>query len=259
MLLAIDAGNTNIVFAVYRGSEQLQLWRFATDARRTADEYAALLTPLFQQAGLLFKGISDVVLCSVVPDATFHLAQLCRGYFSCEPLTVNHDSIDLPVRLARPQEAGADRLVNAVAVKAFYSFPAVVIDFGTATTFDVVDASGAFCGGVIAPGVNLSLAALHQAAAKLPKISFQRPQTVIGADTVSAMQSGVFWGYVSLIEGMIARIQSEMGVKPFIVTTGGLSTLFGNGLSGVDAVDPDLTLRGLVYIYETRRQNLKAA
>jgi len=254
MLLAIDAGNTNIVFAVYDGEKQKHVWRCQTNSGRTADEYGAWLFQLFTQENIQFAQITDAVLCSVVPDANFHLVQLCRKMFRCEPLVVSHETVDLKISLDKPAEVGADRLVNAVAVLAFYKAPAVVIDFGTATTFDVVDASGAYLGGVIAPGVNLSMSALHQAAAKLPKIGIKKTQSVIGTDTVSAMQSGVYWGYVSMIEGMLRRIETELGVKPLVLATGGLADLFGDTVPVIEKVDKDLTLKGLLHIYKSQNR-----
>lgn len=248
MLLAIDAGNTNIVFAAYKGTERVRGWRCVTGRFRTDAEYAAWL----RQEGLDFGGVEAAVLCSVVPDADPALIRLCERNFGAPPLLVTHENAGMETRLRHPERAGADRLVNAVAVKAFYKYPAVVVDFGTATTFDVVDSEGIFRGGIIAPGVNLSAQALHSATAKLPRIeNIEKPAAVIGADTVPAMQSGLYWGYVSMVEGLLARIGAEMGAKPFVIATGGLSGLFAESLPSVDAQDPDLTLRGLVYIYET--------
>lgn len=258
MLLAIDAGNTNIVFALYDGERQVNVWRCKTDSGRTADEYAAWLFQLFTQAEIRFGQVNEAILCSVVPDANFHLTQLCRNTFRCEPLLVSHETVDLRIKLDRPADIGADRLVNAVAVLAFYHAPAVVVDFGTATTFDVIDAEGCYIGGVIAPGVNLSMAALHQAAAKLPKIGIKKTQSVIGTDTVSAMQSGVYWGYVGMIEGTLARIETEMGVKPLVIATGGLADLFGDTVAAIEKVDKDLTLRGLLHVYKSNRKQIAA-
>jgi len=258
MLLTIDAGNTNIVFAVYEGERQLYHWRCETNARRTADEYAAWLYQLFGQAKLDFSAIHDAVLCSVVPDANPHLSALCRKSFGCEPLLISHELVDMKIALDKPAEIGADRLVNALAVTLFYSAPAVVIDFGTATTFDVVGPDGSYRGGVIAPGVNLSMSALHLAAAKLPKVEVARPAAVIGTDTVSAMQSGLYWGYAGLIEGTLARIEAELGVKPFVLATGGLADLFAGNIPAIEKVDKDLTLRGLLQIYLGRTKQQAA-
>lgn len=258
MILAIDAGNTNIVFAVYRGEEQAYSWRCKTDSGRTADEYAAWLFQLFTQAEISFEDITDAIISSVVPDANIHLVQLCERTFGCQPMIVSHENINLRIDLDKPGEVGADRLVNAVAVLNFYSAPAIVIDFGTATTFDVINGKGAYCGGVIAPGVNLSMQALHQAAAKLPKVGIRKTEKVIGDDTISAMQSGVYWGYVGMIEGTLKRIEAEMGEKPLIIATGGLADLFADTITAIDHVDKDLTLRGLLNIFLTNKQKMAA-
>jgi type III pantothenate kinase len=253
MLLAIDAGNTNIVFALSRDGRDLEhVWRCRTDAARAADEYTSLLHPLFHRAGIEFDAVKKVIIASVVPDADFNLLRLCRDVFGCEPFIVNSSNVPLSIALPRPQEAGADRLVNACAAIRDYGAPAIVIDFGTATTFDVVDSSGAFCGGVIAPGINLSLAALKQAAAKLPRIDVVRPARVIGTDTVSAMQAGIYWGYVDLVGGLLKRIADELGAKPRVIATGGLAPMFAEAIPAIEKVDPDLTLRGLLHIYSSR-------
>lgn len=254
MLLTIDAGNTNIVFAVYDGNRQAGVWRCRTESGRTADEYASWLFQLFAAAGLSFADITDAIACSVVPDANFHLRRLCEKAFGCGAVIIGQDPVDtgVPIDVDKPEDVGADRLVNAAAVLAFYRCPAVVVDFGTATTFDVVDGRGTYRGGVIAPGVNLSLDALHSAAARLPKIGIRKPPAVIGRDTVSAMQSGIYWGYTGLIEGTLKRITDELGEQPFIIATGGLASLFAEEISIIETVDPDLTLKGLL---EIRRKN----
>lgn len=254
MLIAIDAGNTNIVFALYDGQRVVQSWRCKTDAARTADEYASWLYPLFDAAGLRFDRIKSAIISSVVPDANFNLRRLCEKNFNCAVTMVKDDmkALGLTIKLPKPEEVGADRIVNAIAVKAHYTYPAIVVDFGTATTFDVVDDEGAYCGGVIAPGVNLSMNALHQAAAKLPRVGIMKPDSVIGRDTVGAMQSGIFWGYIGMIEGVIARISAEMGCAPFVIATGGLSGLFAQGTDIITTIDEDLTLKGLIHIHETK-------
>ncbi len=253
MLMAIDAGNTNVVVALYDGKKVLHSWRCKTDANRTADEYASWLYPLFDAAGLMFSKVTSAIISSVVPDANFNLLRLCEKNFSCPPVMVGRDvAPDLVIKLSKPEEVGADRIVNAVAVKTHYKFPAVVVDFGTATTFDVVDAEGAYCGGVIAPGVNLSMSALHQAAAKLPRINIKKPNNVIGKETVEAMQSGIYWGYVSMIEGMIRRMKEEIGRPVKVIATGGLAALFQRHADLFDRVEPELTLQGLARLYATR-------
>ena len=251
MLLAIDAGNTNVVFAVFDGETLVGSWRCATDARRTADEYAVWLKSLMQWGGFDPMRIDGAILGSVVPAATWNLTRLCRAHFGCEPLVVGAPGVSLgiAVRMDRPEEVGADRLVNAVAASQIYDGPFVVVDFGTATTFDVVDADGSYCGGVIAPGINLSMEALQRATAKLPRVDIVLPRKVIGTGTVSAMQSGIFWGYIGLIEGLVARIQSEFGHKMTVIGTGGLAPLFAEATPVIEHIDAELTLRGLRLIH----------
>lgn len=261
MLLAVEAGNTNVVFALYDGKEILHSWRCKTDGARTADEYASWLYPLFLQAGLSFKDVDDAIVSSVVPDANFNLLRLCEKYFERRPIMVGQDPIqlDIKVKIKKPEEMGADRLLHAMAVKRYYQYPAIVVDFGTSTTYDVIDENGDHCGGTISPGVNLSLAALRQAAAALPKIAIRKTDTVIGKDTVHAMQSGIYWGIISSVEGMIARISKEMNVKPYVLATGGLSPLFADSTDSIDQHDVDLTMKGLIAIYDHVRKNEKAA
>ena len=257
MLLAIEQGNTNTLFAVHDGTEWIAQWRTATEASRTADEYAVWLTQLLAMRGLALKDLDGCIVSSVVPQSIFNLRNLSRRYLEVEPLVIG-DNVDLgmPVRILKPKEAGADRLVNALGAHLKYPGDLIVIDSGTATTFDVIAADGAFEGGVIAPGVNLSLQALHEAAAMLPRIAIQRPDKVIGKDTVSNMQSGVFWGYIALIEGLVARIKSEWGKPMTVIGTGGVVSLFEGATDSIDAFDPDLTIRGLLEIWR-RNTHLK--
>jgi len=251
MLLAIDSGNTNIVFAVYDGDQVRGEWRASTDAERTADELGVWLTQLLSIEGMSRTDIKAAIIASVVPAMVFGLKTLCRRYFKCEPLVVGDEGVDLGIGifLDRPEEVGADRLVNAVAAHQRYPGPLIIIDFGTATTFDVVDKGGNYCGGAIAPGINLSLQALHMAAAKLPRVAIGRPRQVVGKATVPAMQSGIFWGYVGLIEGLVRRIKDEVGEEMLVVATGGLAPLFLEATPVIDRLDPDLTLRGLLTIH----------
>ena len=251
MLFAIDAGNTNIVFAVCEGDQVRAEWRAVTETTRTADEYAVLLSPLFQFEGLSFGEIDAAIIATVVPAALFDLRQFCRKYLKCEPLVVGDPNLDLgiAVNTDRPQSVGADRLVNAVAAHAKYKGPLIVVDFGTATTFDIVAANGDYEGGVIAPGANVSAEALHQAAAMLPRVAVARTQAVIGKDTVPAMQSGLYWGYLGLIEGLVARIKEEFGAPMTVIGTGGLANLFYKQTNVIDHLDPDLTVRGLILIH----------
>ena len=255
MLLAIDSGNTNIVFALYDGEEVKGEWRSSTDTNRTADEFGVWLVQVMQMQGIDRSQVHACIIASVVPAVVFALRMLSRRYFHCEALVVGEEGVDLGIQviLDRPEEVGADRLVNAVAAHKFYQGPAIVIDFGTATTFDVIDTVGNYCGGAIAPGINLSLEALHLAAAKLPRVAIGRPQTVIGKATVPAIRSGIYWGYVGLIEGLVKRIQEEFGSSMTVVATGGLAPLFTEATDVIQHLDPDLTLRGLLEIYRRNR------
>ena len=252
MLLAIDCGNTHIVAGVYDGDYRLCQWRAATVPSRTADEYAALLSQWLSLEGIGGSEVTHVIIATVVPGTQAELCDLALRTFGCEPLVVGERGAILGIELLldRPEDVGADRLVNAVAAHSVYGGPAVVLDFGTATTFDVVDRDGNYCGGVIAPGVHLGLEALHAATARLPRIAVKRPATAIGRDTVSAMQSGIYWGYVGLIEGITQRLLAEVEGKHKVVATGGLSHLFAGGTDAIDLVDPDLTLRGLLEIWK---------
>jgi type III pantothenate kinase len=246
MLLVIDAGNTNIVFAVHNGSEWLGTWRLATSSQRTSDEYGVWLESLLRRSGIEAVQIDAAVIGTVVPAALYHLRKLCREWFDVEPI-VARAALDwgFSIRVDNPDEVGADRLLNALAAHNHYRGPLVVVDFGTATTFDVVDQDGNYLGGVIAPGINLSIEALHQAAARLPRIGIGRPQAVIGKSTIPAMRSGIYWGYVGLIEGLLARIQGEYGEQLKAIATGGLAPLFAEGTPSLTTIDPDLTLDGL--------------
>ncbi|MEZ5813589.1 MAG: type III pantothenate kinase [Alphaproteobacteria bacterium] len=252
MLLAIDAGNTNTVFAVFAGERPGGSWRLRTEGRRSADEYAGFLHQVFALSGVDFKQIRAVIVSSVVPEADFHIADLCGKYLGVKPVFVSKDNVPVELKVERPGDVGADRLVNAVAVKAHYTAPAIVIDFGTATTFDVIDADGAYAGGVIAPGIDLSVEALHRAASKLPKISVEKPGKVIGGSTVQAMRSGIYYGYAGLIDGVVRGIRGEMGCKDVLVlATGGLAGLFAEGSDVIERVDRELTLKGLYEIYKS--------
>jgi type III pantothenate kinase len=246
MLLVIDAGNTNIVFAVHDGTEWRGTWRVATQSQRTSDEYGVWLEALIKRSGINVGNIDGAVIGTVVPAARYHLRKLCRDWFGVEPI-IAQAGLDwgFEIKVDNPSEVGADRLLNALAAHHHYRGPLVVIDFGTATTFDVVDHSGAYLGGAIAPGINLSIEALHQAAAQLPRIGIGRPQSVIGTSTIPAMRSGIYWGYVGLIEGLLARIETEFGEPLKAIATGGLAPLFAEGTLKFTTIDPDLTLDGL--------------
>lgn len=259
MLLAIEQGNTNTLFAVHDGERWIAQWRTATQSSRTADEYAVWLSQLLAMAGLALGAFDGCIISSVVPQSIFNLRNLARRYLHVEPLVIGENvELGIAVRIDKPSEAGADRLVNAIGAHIVYPGDLIVIDSGTATTFDVIAADGGMEGCAIAPGINLSMEALHQAAAKLPRVAIQRPpgNTAIGKDTVAAMQSGVFWGYIALIEGLVARIKAEWGKPMTVVGTGGVASLFHGATASIDHFDPDLTIRGMLEIY--RRNTAKA-
>lgn len=251
MLLVIDAGNTNVVVAVHDGTRWAGTWRIATEPQRTSDEYAVWLLTLLQVSGIDRRLVERAVIGTVVPAALYHLRHLVRDWFAVEPL-IARSMLDwgFEIKVDNPAEVGADRLLNSLAAHRAYRGPLVVIDFGTATTFDVVDQDGAYVGGVIAPGINLSLEALHKAAARLPRIGIGRPQAVIGRATVPAMQSGIYWGYVAMIEGLVARIRAEWDQPLKVVATGGLAPLLAEGTTVIETINPDLTLDGLRLLAE---------
>ncbi|MCA0200072.1 MAG: type III pantothenate kinase [Proteobacteria bacterium] len=254
MLLAIDCGNTNVVFAVYDGDTLLGQWRAATKTDRTSDEYGIWLTQLVERDGIKITAIKHAIVASVVPSKNFDLKRLCQKYFGVEPKFIGDANVDLgpAPKVDNPKEVGADRVINAVAAHATYGGPLIVIDFGTATTFDVVDMSGAYCGGCISPGINLSMEALHMATALLPRLQVRNPgqAPVVGTNTVAQMNAGVFWGYIGLIEGLVARIQAERGGNHKVVATGGLAPLFAEATKVIEHIDADLTLRGLVAVHK---------
>jgi type III pantothenate kinase len=259
MLLAIEQGNTNTLFAVHDGERWTAQWRAATHSSRTADEYAVWLSQLLAMAGLQLGVFDGCIISSVVPQSIFNLRNLARRYLHVEPLVIGENvDLGIEVRIDKPSEAGADRLVNAIGAHIVYPGDLIIIDSGTATTFDVIAADGAMEGCAIAPGINLSMEALHTAAAKLPRVAIQRPpgNTAIGKDTVAAMQSGVFWGYIALIEGLCARIKAEWGKPMTVIGTGGVASLFHGATASIDHFDPDLTIRGMLEIY--RRNTAKA-
>jgi type III pantothenate kinase len=259
MLLAIEQGNTNTLFAVHDGETWIAQWRTATHSNRTADEYAVWLSQLLGMAGLQLGVFTGCIVSSVVPQSIFNLRNLARRYLHVEPLVIGENvDLGIAVRIEKPSEAGADRLVNAVGAHIVYPGDLIIIDSGTATTFDVVAADGGMEGCAIAPGINLSMEALHQAAAKLPRIAIQRPpgNTAIGKDTVAAMQSGVYWGYIAMIEGLVARIKAEWEKPMTVIGTGGVASLFHGATGAIDHFDHDLTIRGMLEIY--RRNSAKA-
>ena len=251
MLLAIDVGNTNTKFAVHDGKSWRGQWRASTDPRRTADEYAPWLSQILALAGLGFSDVSACIVSTVVPQALFNLRNLSRRYIGTEPMVIGEDGLKLgiEVRIDKPSEAGADRLVNAVGAFVEYGGPSIVIDSGTATTFDIVAGDGAFEGGIILPGINLSLQALHDAAARLPRVEIRDPGRVIGKDTVSAMQSGIYLGSIEMIEGLCRRIKAEYGKPMKTIATGGVASLFEGAFPSIDHFDQDLTSRGLLEVF----------
>ena len=252
MLLAVDVGNTNVVFAVIDGRDIRARWRIATDPRRTGDEYAVWLVQLLALEGMSRDQIDAMIVSTVVPRARHNIEVLGKKYFGIAPTFVGEGEggWGIEIDVDDPRSLGADRAVNAIAAHAVYDGDLIVVDFGTATTFDVVDFNGAYKGGIIAPGINLSLEALVANAAKLPRIAIDVPRvkSVTGRNTEDQMQIGVFWGYVAMMEGLIARLKDEIGRPTKVVATGGLALLFDKHTEIFDHVDPDLTLTGLAII-----------
>ncbi len=252
MLLAIDVGNTNLVFALVDDGEIKTRWRIATDPRRTGDEYAVWLHQLLELEGFSKGDVTQVIVGTVVPRALHNLDVLSQKYFGVAPLIAGQGDAGWPMALdvPDPSSVGADRALNALAAHSRHEGDLIVIDFGTATTFDVVDYDGAYKGGVIAPGINLSLDALVSAAAKLPRIAIAAPQdeSVIGTTTESQMLIGVYWGYVSMIEGITKRMKAEIGRPTKVIATGGLAILFDEHTDAFDAIEPDLTIQGLAML-----------
>src|SRR5215813_8184941 len=256
MLLAINANNTNVKFAVYDGGRALGDWRIRTDSGRTADEYVVWLSQLMGLGGLKLSDITDSIIATVVPQALFNLRTLCERHLRTRPLIVGEPGVALGIEVLMDMpvhDVGADRLANAVGGHVLFGRALIIVDFGTATTFDVIDGKGNYIGGVIAPGINLSLEALHMATAKLPRIAVAAPGKVIGKDTLTAMQSGVYWGYVGLIEGLVARIRAEFGGELMVVATGGLAPLFAKATPVIERHEPEITMRGLVEIFRRNR------
>ena len=254
MILAVDAGNTNIVFALVDSGGIKARWRIATDPRRTADQYSVWLHQLLELEGFTRDQVEGVIIGTVVPRALHNLEVLSEKYFRKKPLIAGKGAAEWPLQLDvdEPQNVGADRALNAIAAHDKYDGDLLVIDFGTATTLDVVSPSGAYIGGIIAPGINLSLEALVNAAAKLPRIAIEAPESdsVIGRTTESQMLIGIYWGYVAMIEGLVERIKRELDRPVTVVATGGLATLFDKHTEAFDAIEPDLTIQGLSLLYD---------
>ena len=253
MILAVDAGNTNLVFALVEGGAIKARWRIATDPRRTADQYSVWLHQLLELEGYSRVDVDGVIIGTVVPRALHNLQVLSEKYFHLTPLIAGQGKAEWPLQLDvdEPHNVGADRALNAIAAHAKHKGDLIVIDFGTATTFDVVSAAGAYTGGIIAPGINLSLDALVNAAAKLPRIAIEAPPTdsVVGRTTESQMLIGIYWGYVAMIEGLVGRIRRELARPATVIATGGLATLFDKHTDVFDAIEPDLTIQGLSLLY----------
>ena len=255
MLLAIDCGNTNTVFSIWDGARFIATWRCATDHKRTADEYFVWLSSLMTVTRTEAT-ITEAIISSTVPRVVFNLRVLCNRYFECRPLVVGKPECALPVmpRVDQGTTVGPDRLVNTVGANDRYGGDLIVVDFGTATTFDVVDTDGAYMGGVIAAGVNLSLEALHMAAAALPHIDVAKPIKAIGTNTVACMQSGVYWGYIGLVEGIVREVRCERERPCKVIATGGLASLFAQGTDLFHSIEDDLTMHGLVLINDYNKE-----
>ena len=255
MLLAIDTGNTNTLFAIHDGKDWAVEWRIATDPARTADEYAVWFHQLMEMQGLTFSDLTACVISTVVPQSLFNIRNLARRHLNVEPIVIGEEGVDIGigVRIDNPKEVGADRLVNALGAVQKYKGNLIIIDSGTATTFDVVSEDKYFEGGIIAPGINLSVKALHEAAAQLPRIAIVKPNVVVGKNTVEAMQSGIFWGYIGLIDGLVRKIIEEDGRKFTVIGTGGVASLFQGASETIQHYDSNLTIDGLYELWRLNR------
>ena len=251
MLLAIDVGNTNTVIGLFRGSDLVHSWRLTTAPQQTVDEYGILFRNLFEPAGFQASEVSRAIISCVVPPLQETLRTMCASYFDITALVVGPGiKTGIALQVDHPQEVGADRIVNAIAAFKLYGGPAIVVDFGTATTFDPIGENGAFLGGAIAPGVNISAEALYKAAAKLPRVEIQKPKRVIGKNTVENIQSGLFFGYVGLVDGILSAMKQEIGKEPAVVATGGLGETFCRNSNHIQHYNANLTLDGLQLLAE---------
>jgi len=256
MLLVIDTGNTNTTLGVFDGSSLVVHWRLTTARVRTVDEYGVYARNLFEIAGIDFKAITAIAIASVVPPLNYTLKRMAEDYFHLTPLMIDHTTdMGLEILYNPPSDVGADRLVDAVAAIHKYGAPSIVVDFGTATTFNAIDARRRYLGGVITPGISISSEALFQRAARLPPVEIKRPEKVIGSSTVGSMQSGLYYGYVGLVDGILKRMLEELGADTRVIATGGLASLIATGSEYITTVDPTLTLEGLRLIYERTKSS----
>lgn len=258
MIFVFDVGNTNIVLGVYDNEELIHHWRIETNRNKTEDEYGMMIKDLFDHVQLSFSEINGIIISSVVPPIMFSLERMCQKYFHVKPLVVGPGiKTGLDIKYENPREVGADRIVNAVAAIHEYGSPLIIVDFGTATTYCYINEHNQYMGGAIAPGIGISTEALYSRAAKLPRIEIARPDDIIGKNTVSAMQSGILFGYVGQVEGIVQRMKAQCNVKPMVIATGGLATLISQESNSIDKVDPFLTLKGLELIYKRNMESLK--
>ncbi|PGZ94470.1 pantothenate kinase [Bacillus pseudomycoides] len=257
MIFVLDVGNTNAVLGVFENGKLLQHWRMETDRHKTEDEYGMLVKQLLEHEGITFHDIKGIIISSVVPPIMFALERMCEKYFKIKPLVVGPGiKTGLNIKYENPREVGADRIVNAVAGIQMYGSPLIIVDFGTATTYCYIDEHKQYMGGVITPGIMISAEALYNRAAKLPRIEITRPSSIIGKNTVSAMQAGILYGYVGQVEGIVKRMKEEAKQEPTVIATGGLAKLIAEESNVIDIVDPFLTLKGLYMLYE-RNSNLQ--
>jgi len=256
LIFVFDIGNTNIVLGVYDGDKLTQHWRIETNRYKTEDEYGMIIKSLFDHVGLKFADIDGIVISSVVPPIMFSLERMCHKYFNIKPLVVGPGTkTGLNIKYDNPKEVGADRIVNAVAAIQEYGSPLIIVDFGTATTFCYINEHKQYMGGAIAPGINIATEALYSKAAKLPRIEIARPDGVVGKNTVAAMQSGILYGYVGQVEGIVKRMKEQSSENPKVIATGGLANLISQESNAIDVVDPFLTLKGLQLIYKKNKES----
>ncbi|MBP1153503.1 MULTISPECIES: type III pantothenate kinase [unclassified Paenibacillus] len=251
MILVVDVGNTNIVLGIYEGKQLLHHWRLSTNRSATTDEYGMMMVNLFRHADIRLEQVEGIIISSVVPPLMFVLEHLCLKYLKKTPLIVGPGiKTGLNIRYENPKEVGADRIVNAVAAIELYGSPCIVVDFGTATTFDYIDEGGQYIGGAVAPGIGISTEALYQRAAKLPRIELTKPKSVVGRNTIASMQAGIIYGFAGQVDGIVDRIKQEFGSEPKVIATGGLAELISSESRTIELVNPLLTLQGLQIIYE---------